>query len=350
MANAASSVLVAGQSKFNENMLSAEWKLPESAAIRVANNGEIANPALRQIRTSALRAVTAKFPIRQTATGGTVRAATHTGSNPDTATETITWNKFVEDFSIGLTLADVNLYEFAELYAAAKRNAILNLITRVDASFVTSLLADEATANAGGGNGAFNATTDEFEIPNGQGDNFFGEVKAMMNNNLYRGQLIGIVDSKAAVLADKLARDGQGNASNTAAQLLGYSAIVPTSRTLLSAVTYDGSGVFFQSGLVAVNFWVPPKNRQVINAQQAMKDSIGDFGQFTVPDFPGATFAHSIYAARSDQSGSGGDEQDILIHEEISLEMAYVSAPVSAFHTETSPVFTAGLLTLPSEE
>ncbi len=345
MANASSSVLVAGQAKFNERMLGAEWKLPESSAIRVANLGEMANPALREIRTSASRTITAKFPIRQTATGGTVRVASHTGNNPDTSTKTITWSKFVEDFSIGLALADNNLYEWTELYAAAKRNAILNLIERVDAAHVVSLLADETTENAGGGNGTFDTVTDEFQVPNAFEDNFFAEIKAMMAKNLYSGQTIAIVDSKANVLKDKLGRDGTANASNTAAQLLGYSVIISTSRTLLSAVTYNGSGIFFQNGLVGVNFWIPPKNRKTINAARAMMDSVGDFGQFTVPDFPGATFAHSIYAGRSDQSGAGGDEQDILVHEEISLEMAYVSAPVSAFHTETTPIFTAGLLT-----
>ena len=344
MANAASSILVAGQSKFNERMLGAEWKLPESAAIRAANLSEMANPALRDIRTSSARVVTAKFPIRQTATNGVVRVASHTGSNPDTSTETISWAKFVEPFSIPKSIADNNLYEFSELYAAAKRNAILNLINRVDASFVASLLADESTENAGGGNGAFEPITDEFQVPAAYSDNFYGEIKAMMRSNLYTGQLVGLVDMQGAVLADKLGRDGAGNASNTSAQLLGYSAIVPTSRTLLSTGTYQGSGLFYQNGLVGVNFWVPQKNRKVINAEAAMMDSVGDFGMFTIPELPGIEFAHSIYAGRSDQSANGGDEQDVLIHEEISLEMAYVSAPVSAVTNETSPVFTAGLL------
>ena len=166
----------------------------------------------------------------------------------------------------------------------------------------------------------------------------------MMQSNLYRGQIVGLVDMQGAVLADTLGRDGSGNASNTAAQLQGYSAIVPTSRTLLSTGTYQGSGIFYQNGLVGLNFWTPPKNRKVINSQAAMMDSVGDFGSFMVPELPGVEFAHSIYAGRSDQSALGGDEQDVVIHEEISLEMAYVSAPVSAFQTEDSPVFTAGLL------
>lgn len=345
MANAANSVLVAGQAKFNDRMLGAEWKLPEISAIKSASLAEMANPAFREIRTSENRTITAKFPVRQTATGGTVRVAAHTGSNPDTNTETITWSKYVEDFSISMGLAENNLYEWTELYAAAKRNAILNLLTRIDAAYVAALLADESTASAGGGHGTFDAATDEFQIPNTYEDNFFGEVKAMMRKNLYTGQLVMIVDSQAAVLADKLGRDGAGNASNTAAQLMGYSSILPTSRTLLSTSTYDGSGIVYQNGLVGVNFWTPPKNRKTINAEKAMMDSVGDFGQFTVPELPGITFAHSIYAGRSDQSGAGGNEQDVLIHEEISVEMAYVSAPVSSFHTETSPVFTVGLLT-----
>jgi len=344
MANAASSVLVAGQTKFNQRMLGAEWKLPESAAIIAANKGEMANPAFRQIRTSAGRTITAKFPIRQAAGGAVVRAALHTGTNPDTDTETITWSKFVEDFSIPLTLGDNNVFEWTELYAAARRNAIFNLISRVDASFVASLLADESTASAGGANGTFNATTDEYEIPAGNSENFFSEVKAMHNKNLYKGQLIALADSKAAVLEDRLGRDGMGNAVNKAPQLQGYAAIIQTSRAL-SASSSDGSTISYENGLVGVNFWIPQKNRKTLNAERAMRDSVGDFGQFTVPDFPGIVFADSIYASRSDQSAVGGDEQDLQINEEISLEMAYVSAPVSSFHTETSPVFTSILLT-----
>ena len=344
MANAANSVLLAGQVQFNERMLGAEWKLPDCAAVKAAGLAEMANPSLREIRTSESRTMTAKFPIRQAQTGGVVRVASHTGNNPDTDTETITWSKFVEDFSIGFSLADNNVFEWAQLYAAARRNAVYNLINRVDASFAASLLTDESTANAGGANGTFNAATDEFEIDALYADNFYGEVAAMLRQNNYRGQLVGIVDAKAGTLADRLGRDGAGNAVNTSAQLIPYSAIVPTTRTLAASV-HDGSGLFYQNGLVGVNFWTPPKNRGTINFAQASFDSIGQFGQFMVPEFPGVEFAHSIYAARSDQSAAGGDEQDILIHEEVSLEMAYVSAPVSTFHTETSPVFTAILLT-----
>lgn len=344
MANAASSVLAAGQTKFNQRMLGAEWKLPESAAITAAEKGEMANPSFRQIRTSAGRTIEAKFTIRQAAGGAVVRAALHTGSNPDTLSETITWSKFVEDFSIPLTLGDNNVFEFTELYAAARRNAIFNLISRVDASFIASLLADESTASAGGANGTFNATTDEFEIPAGNSENFFSEVKAMHMKNLYKGQLIAIADAKAAVLADRLGRDGMGNAVNKAPQLAGYSAIIPTSRAI-SASASDGSTLSYQNGLVGVNFWIPMKNRKVLDVKSAMRDSVGDFGEFTVPEFPGITFADSIYASRSDQSAVGGDEQDLQINEEISLEMAYVSAPLSTFSTETSPVFTSILLT-----
>ena len=336
-----SSVLVAAQAKFNERMLGAEWKLPDSAAVRVAALGEMANPLFANIRTSESRTVTAKFPIRQAAGNGTVRVPKHNGNNPDSGTETISWTKLVESFQVSLGLADNNLYSFQEMYASAKRNAIYNLLARADASFVTSLQADETTAAADGANGVFGATNDEVVIPFAEKDNFFGEVKHYLYHNQYKGQIVGIVDSKAGALADKLGRDGQSNASNTAAQLLGYAGIVPSTRVNLTG-TFAGEGLFFQNGLVGVNFWIPPKNRKTINAAKAMADTVGDFGQFTVPEFPGVTFAHSMYVDRSDESGNGGDEQDIVLNEEVSLEMAYVSAPVSSFHTETSPVFAIG--------
>jgi len=345
MANAASSVLEDAILKFDSTMTSAEWKAPDSAAIIAARKSEMGNPLLSQLRTSESRTVNAKFPIRQTATGGVVRVAEHSGSNPDTSTEALSWSKFVEDFSINKSLAENNAYEFIDLFVAGQRNNILNLINRVDASFVASVLADETTANAGGANGTFNATTDEYEIDNINKDDFFYEVKSMMENNLYGGEIVGIVNSKANVLRRKLAADGSGNASNTAASLAGFSSIVPTTRTI-TASSNDASGLFFQNGLVAVNFWVPPANRQAMDTEKAMADNVGAFGEFSLPDFPNIKFAQSIYVKRADLSGSGGNEQDIQIHVENSLEMAYASAPVSAYHTETSPVFNA--IVLPS--
>jgi hypothetical protein len=117
--------LVAGQALFTEKMQSAEWRLPDMSAVKTAQVGMVANPSLADLRTSALRSVTAKFPIRQAAINGVVRVAEHTGARGDSASETISWSKFVEPFSISMTQADNNVMTWAQQYAASKRTQSL---------------------------------------------------------------------------------------------------------------------------------------------------------------------------------------------------------------------------------
>ena len=189
MANFSPSDLVAGQALFNEKYLSGEWRMPDSAALSVANTGQKANPSLAGLRTREDRAVNAYFPTRQAATNGTARSHNHTGARGDSQEESITWSTYSETFSISLKQADNNNYNFAEMYAASQQNAINNLIDRVDAAFVANLLAEKTQVNVGGGNGIFNGGSFNYEVAAVNEDFFYQNVRAMMNQNLYRGQI-----------------------------------------------------------------------------------------------------------------------------------------------------------------
>lgn len=344
MANFTPSNLVDGQARFNERYMSGEWRMPDNAAIGVADTSAKANPMLAMLRTREDRAVNAYFPIRQAAIDGTARAHDHTGARGDSQAESITWTTFQEPFSISIKQADNNIYDFAEMYASSLDNSVKNIIDRVDDWFVGQLLADKTQVNVGGGNGTFNGGNFNYEVSAANRDFFYENVKAMMQQNLYRRDLTAIVDSRGNVLARKVGNQGTGNQQNEAYQLEGYREIVASTRQILDVPgTYSESGIFFETGLVGIVPWIPVQNRKNLDPMRAMSFN-GDYGQINVPGLNFPLAIHS-YGQRADNTALNGQTQDVTIEIEVSVDLGYVSAPLSDFRgANDSVVYTAGVL------
>ena len=342
MANFDPSDLVAGQALFNEKHLSGEWRVPNSNAFKTANTGILANPSLGGLRTREDRAVNAYFPIRQTSVVGTGRAALHTGARGDSQAEAISWATFTETFSISITQAENNVLSFAEMFASTQKNAVLNLINRIDAWYVAQLVAGKTNVSDGGGFGTFNPAFD-YEVGSADQRLFFSNVKAMMENNDYTMNLTGIVDSAGGVLAHDLANQGNANDRNTEYQFSGFDTVQTTSRTILDVpTTYTASGIFFETGLVGVVPWIPQKNRKSINPVKVL-DNVGDFGMMTLPDL-NIPVAISAYSTRADASGTNGSAQDVVIQYELSTDVGFVAAPLSDFRgADDSVIYTAAV-------
>ncbi len=344
MANFSPSNLVAGQAKFNERYMSGEWRVSDTAAINVADTSAKANPMLAELRTREDRAVNAYFPIRQAAINDTARAHDHTGARGDSQSETITWSIFAEPYSISIKQADNNVFDFAEMWASSLDNAVKNIEDRVDQFFVTQLLADKTQQNVGGGRGTFNGVSFNYEVAASDRNFFYENVKAMMMQNLFRRGLTAIVDSRANVLAREVGNQGTGNQQNQQYQLLGYDNIVASTRTILPVPgTYTESGIFFETGIVGLVPWIPVQNRKALDPEKAMSFN-GDYGQINVPglNFPLAIHA---YAERADGTPNNGQTQDVVMQVEVSVDLGYVSAPLSDFRgANDSVVYTAGVL------
>jgi len=334
------SALLAGQAKFNERMLSGEWRLPDSVAIQAAALAEVANPSLAELRTRDDRTVYGYFPVRQSATSGTARAAAHTGARGDSTSETLSWSTYSEPFSVSIKQADNNVFSFAEMFAATQRNALLNLLDRLDAAFVAALVADKSGVNAGGGNGTFNATDDVYENALAEANYLFQNARQSMRFNRYRGELIAIADDKAAVLAQRLMAQGSANATNFGFQFAGMR-VLESTRTVLGT-GYNGSIIAYENGLVNAIPWIPKQNRKALDPEKAMT-YIGDYGQIFVPELPNFPFAIHAYASRADNGSAGGYTQDVTLYFELSVDMAYLSAPLST--STASPVLAFGQLT-----
>ena len=336
MANFTPSDLVEGQALFNEKHVSGEWRVPNSNAFKTANTGMLANPSLAGLRTREDRAVSAKFPIRQASTGGTDLVALHTGARGDSLSESINWSSFSETFSISITQGDNNVLSFAEMLASSQKNAMWNLIRRVDNWYVAQLIADKTQYSEGGGFGTFNAAFD-YEVDLTDERFFFQNVKAMMENNDYTNGLTGVLDSQAGVLKGELAAQGGANNTNTQFQFAGYDDLQISSKTILDVpTTYTASGLFFETGLVGVIPWIPQKNRKDLDPRKVM-DNVGDFGQMMIPEL-NIPMSVSAYSTRADASGSNGSAQDVVIQYELGVSVGFSAAPLSDFRGASDSV------------
>jgi len=338
MANFTPSNLVKGQAIFNSKYLSGEWRVPDTAALSVAYQGAKANPLLAELRKREDRLVSAYLPIRKTKSVATERLFNHTGTRGDSLEVPVTWETSIDTFSISLKQNDNNVISFDENWAAQMQNSVFNVLSDADTKFIANLTADRTQQNVGGTIGAFDGVDFVLENPLANEQYFFQEIRANMNQNLYKGQLLAIADSIAAIKAARNIQQGQGNATNLGWQFENMT-IAQSTSSILSGLTdtYAGAALAFPMDLAGIVPWIPMQNRKPLDPV-AMMSVNGDFGSIQVPvlDNNGNTaytldLAVHAYAEKADTSAVNGSKQDVLIQVEVSLDTAYISAPLSDF-------------------
>lgn len=345
MANFTPSNLVKGQALFNEKYKSGEWRLPDTAALSVAYQGEKANPMLAELRKREDRSVSAYFPIRKDKSVATSRTYNHTGTRGDSLEVPVTWQTGIDTFSISLKQNDNNIISWEENYAAQLQNSIYNVLSDLESKYITSIQADRTQVNVNGTRGTWNDTDYVLEIRDADRKHFMQNVDVNMRQNLYRGQKIIIADSLASIDFMQSATQGESNATNLGWQFMN-NIIVQSTSSLLTGLTntYDGAALAYPMDLAGSVFWIPKQNRKPLDPVQALSYN-GDFGQVIVPVYDdkgnvkyNVPFAVHSYAERADASASNGSAQDVVIQVEVSCDNAYVSAPLSDFRGSNDSV------------
>lgn len=334
------SVLLGGQAKFQENF-QAEFRNTDYVTAQMIRATQINNPQIAALHTDDNRAVVAYAPIRQATGGLAVRAAAHVGALGDSQAVAVNWVTVAENFGISAKMFNNNVLGAQEQWASSFRNAILNILNRLDAGVVALLLAAKTQVNVGGGlGGTFNAAFD-FDVLGAQANFFFDNAGAMMRNNLYTGKLMVVCDSPAYTLAGRQGAQGAGNANNLVFQFNNMQ-VVPSTRAILAG--YQASVLAFEQGYVNLIDWIPPLNRKPLNAVQAETVN-GSWGQITIPEL-GVTFAiHARSVLQDSVIGGITYREDLFTHYEISVDVASAISPLSAFRgANDSVVYTAGLL------
>lgn len=334
MANFTPSNLVKGQALFLDKYKQGEWRLPDTAVLASMFTGQKANPALAALRTREDRSVSAYLPIRRDKGSATARAYNHTGTRGDSAESALTWNSIPETFSISIKQNDNNIMSLEENYAAQLNSCIMNVLERQETAMLTLLIADRTEINKGTIQGAWNATENVMEINLSAEEKFYQNIRTSMKNNLFRNNLMIIADSLAYMNADFSNAQGQANATNLGFQFNGMNIAMTTNDI---DTDYNGAALAFSMDTVGIIPWIPVQNRKALDPAKAMS-YVGDFGSIAVPVYDDKgnvaytlDFALHSYAQRANSSASNGSAQDVELEVEVSLDLAYLSAPLSDY-------------------
>lgn len=332
MANGSSTNLLQGLAKANQKWQSAEHRPANTAVIATAYNGEIANPELAQLRKREDRPTSFDF-INSIAEGSdTLRTALHTGARGDTSRVAVSYQGFVEKFSISLTQYENNTFAFAEVYSTNLKNKVDNLLKRADTWFLAQLVTNITEINTSS-LGVLDGGTFIFTIPKEETDYYINNIETMMEDNDYTGRIGIIGDSKTALSFKQQMQQGSANATNLGWQL-GNNVFMHTPKEIFAGA--NKAALSFPLDSVAIIPWIPEKNQNNVSVDKAWTPN-GDFARIFVPVMDGEgnvaytlPIAISQYATRADTSAANGSEQDLLLQVEVSFDLAMAHAPLSA--------------------
>jgi len=328
MANYSSSNLVAAQAKLLGAFQSGELRFRTPATfLEFLKSGQIMFPNFDQLRTREDRTVNTYYNKRTSRALGSARSHNHTGSTGDSAGIALSWTTYADVFSKSLKQSDNNLYSAQEMYNNEIMNVIANFAESFESAAATYLSANKSGVNAATSSdeGAFDADTDVFEIATANEKRGIQILQTVMDINKYSGMKTVFCDSIAWNKVNFYANQGQANSENLQFQFAGVNFVHTPALTALGvALGYSkGYMIAAQLGTFAVLPWIPKQNRDGIVT------SVNMYGSLLNP-VDGLTYAIHEYETRADCSLVNGYTQDVTTETQVSLDLAWTKAPLSA--------------------
>lgn len=318
--------LVKAQAILKQTFNEAEMRKKQSAALLVAmKNNDVLLPSHKILRTREDRAVSAYIMKRSQRTPGSARTALHTGNRGDSFELPLSWETFADPFSMSIKQLDNNVFSFDQAFANELRNAAINIHEAIETAGIDYLIANRTQVNNATAGGSFNGANDAFEIAAGDRERFYQIAKSMMRQNKYKGMFDVIASPKTYIDAEFFLNQGNANAVNTGFQFAGLNIVESIE---LEDANYDGGiSLIMPENQFGVLPWIPKQNRQGWGDGEL--NEVGKFMSLPDPLGSGMDFALSVYAKREDNSGNNGDAQDVTLQFELSVDVAWVLAPLS---------------------
>lgn len=298
---------------------------------------------VRNLKLREDRPQEAYFLTRQKrTTTGSARSFQHSGVDGDSAKIDITFDSFVDKFSVSLKRTDNNLYNFTDALNQNLLNAMLNIHEDVETAAYTYLDTNKSQVNIATRLGSFETATPNYvwETPEAQKDDFFRNNKSMMRQNFYGGPTYNVIaDPAIAALAEKQMAQGQGNQTNLGYQFPGIDLVEATE---IDDATYTkGISYFTAPNTLAVIDWIPVQNRNGVGSMEyATKDN--PFFTNMIHPTLGVPCAVHFYKEGADTSASNGDEQDVVWQFEVSVDLSFNHAPLST--ANATPILACGIV------
>jgi hypothetical protein len=329
MANFATAALVKAQAKLIGAFQSGELRFRDPAVHKLfLRNTNIMFPDYTALRTQENRTVETNYVIRQSRALGTGRSHNHTGAQGDSAIMTPAWTTHNDKFVSTIKEAGNNIYTLEEMHMAKMNNVVANFAEGLETVAAAFLFANRSGVNVATAEGTFDATDDTFEITaSTNGARAIQITRMVMDINKYQGMGYTIVcDSIAFNKFQYDAAQGISNATNTSFQFQGVEFIHDPSLTAAAAglvSAYDlGYWIVVPDGMIAALPWIPTQNRNgVVNVENS-------YGQLMNP-IDSSSYAVHSYQERIDGTSLGGYTQDTKLESEISIDIAYVVAPLT---------------------
>jgi hypothetical protein len=288
-------------------------------------NTSILIPTHEQLRTREDRPIEAYIIKRNKRdTTGKIRTHDHTGAFGDTMPVDILFTSFVDTFKVSLKWLDNNMYDIADILANQFSQTFMNIREDIELFLGTTFLAEKTGVNKATHNGSWNSANQVFEISTSPDRGlFFEDAKSMMRQNGYNGTYDVIANPKLYRDFAFYANQGSGNATNLAFQFSGMN--IMESTALVDSAYTNGVAIFLPSNSFGILDWIPRQNRQ---GWGDYNDYNGGKGVMTDP-VSGLTFAVHGYAQRANTKATNGNEQDVAMEFEVSIDISPNFAPLS---------------------
>jgi hypothetical protein len=328
MANLTPTNLKVAQAKLTGKFASNEMRIiSANTYLEISKLTQFMLPNYLELRTREDRVIEASLLTRTKRTVTTARTSTHTGARGDSSVITPSWATSADTFSLSLKQYDNNTFSMQEGLNNLFENAYLNVVEALEGDAQDFIYGDRTGVDVStGGGGTFNGTDDVYNFAAGSVDTIIQKTKTVMEENGYKGGLTIFADSLAYDKFRFQAAQGAGNDTNLAFQYEGIKfvrSIGIASKFLPLAGTYL-TGVWFAVPNESIGAlpWIPKQNREgVVTRLQTYSSGVSPYD--------GVPYAVHMYETKGDYSGSNGGTQDEATQFEISLDMSFVSSPIT---------------------
>ena len=340
MANLTPTNLKVAQAKLTGKFASNEMRLiSANTYLEISKLTQFMLPNYMDLRTREDRAVEAALLTRTKRSAGSARTHNHTGNRGDSSTVTPSWSISSDVFSLSLKQYDNNTFSMQEGLNNLYENAFLNMVESLEDDAQDFIYGERTGVNVStGGGGTFDATDDVYNFAAGSVDTVIQKTKTVMEENGYKSGMTIFADSIAYDLFRFQAFQGAGNDTNLSFQHDGITFVRSIGLGLkfdpLAGVYDTGVWIAVANDSVGALPWIPKQNREGVATR---------LQTYTNAESPydGTPYAVHYYETAGDYSGSNGETQDEATQFELSVDMAFMSSPITV--TDETAVFAFSL-------
>jgi hypothetical protein len=336
MANKTTANLVKAQAKLIAAFQSSELRFRFPATyLALRAMSPIMFPNYDALRTREDRTVETNYVKRAVRSLGSARTHNHTGAKQDTATMTPTWTIYSDKFNMSLKQADNSLYDAQEQMNLEVQNIISNFMEGYETAATAYLFANRTGANLATAEGTFNDTENAFEIAESKESRAIQITKIALNANKYPDGCTIFCDSISYAKFEYQAAQGASNSTNLSFQFNGvtfvHSVELGALASALDAEYSKGFWIVVPTGTVATLPWIPVQNRR----GDSSAAPLATYTNILNP-IDGELYAMHYFSVGADDSSNNGYTQDVVTQYEVSQDLSFVKAPLSA--ADTTPI------------